>query len=266
MRVSIVTISYNQAKYLEQAILSVVKQGYPNIEYIVVDPGSTDESRDIIYEYRDRIDKIIFEPDEGPADGLNKGFSIATGEIFGFINADDFFLPGAIERIVDAFLSKKGKHVISGHSIIINKSGNMLRKFYSRKYNLKSAIYGASTLAQQSTFFLRKYFYKANGFNKNNHIAWDGELWIDMALNRAKFGLLNEFISAFRIYPQSISLNRDCRLNRLEYESRIFKKVCGRDRQRIDIVIRWMMKMFEYSSDPRIPLERFLRGPTLSLK
>jgi len=88
MRVSIVTISYNQARFLEQAIRSVINQDYPDIEYIVVDPGSTDGSRGIIEKYQNRIDKIIFDPDEGPADGLNKGFAHATGDIFGFINAD----------------------------------------------------------------------------------------------------------------------------------------------------------------------------------
>ena len=84
MKFSIVTISYNQAQFLEQAIRSVIEQDYPDVEYIVVDPGSTDGSREIIERYRDRIDRIIFEPDKGPADGLNKGFAQATGDVFGF--------------------------------------------------------------------------------------------------------------------------------------------------------------------------------------
>ncbi len=78
MKVSVVTISYNQAEFLEQCIRSVIEQDYDDIEYIVVDPGSTDGSRDIIEKYHDYIDHIIFEPDCGPADGLNKGFAHAT--------------------------------------------------------------------------------------------------------------------------------------------------------------------------------------------
>src|ERR1039458_1375445 len=94
-RVSIVTISFNQAEFIERTILSVLTQDYLDIEYIVVDPGSTDGSRDIIERYRSRISKIILRPDRGAADGLNNGFAEATGEIFGFLNSDDLLRPGA---------------------------------------------------------------------------------------------------------------------------------------------------------------------------
>ena len=94
MKISVVTISFNQAKYLRQCIDSVLNQNYQNIEYIIVDPGSTDGSRQIIESYGDRVIKI-FEKDAGPADGLNMGFSRATGDIFYFINSDDYVLPGA---------------------------------------------------------------------------------------------------------------------------------------------------------------------------
>ena len=85
MIISIVTLSYNQAEFLERAIRSVVEQDYADIEYIVVDPGSTDGSREIIERYRDRISTVILDPDDGPADGLNKGFAAATGDIFAYI-------------------------------------------------------------------------------------------------------------------------------------------------------------------------------------
>jgi glycosyltransferase involved in cell wall biosynthesis len=106
-KVSIVTISYNQCAFLERAIQSVLAQNYPEVEYIVVDPGSTDGSRDIIERYRSRISKLILEPDKGPVDGLNKGFSVATGEIYGYLNADDEFLPGAIDKAMRAFASHR---------------------------------------------------------------------------------------------------------------------------------------------------------------
>src|SRR5260370_8827288 len=85
-KVSIVTISFNQAPFLERAIRSVVEQDYPDVEYIVVDPGSTDGSRDIIERYRSRISKIILEPDTAPANGLNKGFAATRGQIFFYTN------------------------------------------------------------------------------------------------------------------------------------------------------------------------------------
>ena len=97
MKVTIVSISFNQAAFLEQAIRSVVDQDYGNIEYIIVDPGSTDGSHEIIERYRDRITKVIIEPDEGPADGLNKGFAHATGETP--LNAGFEVIPIIPERI-----------------------------------------------------------------------------------------------------------------------------------------------------------------------
>jgi len=111
-RVSIVTISFNQAQYLERAIRSVLEQDYPEIEYIVVDPGSTDGSRDVIEHYRSRISKVIFEPDTGPANGLNKGFAAASGEIFGCMNADDAYLPGAVTKAVAAFRAAPGADIV----------------------------------------------------------------------------------------------------------------------------------------------------------
>ena len=103
VKVSIVTISFNQADFLEEAILSVLGQDYPDIEYIIVDAGSTDGSLEIIERYRERLAAVIVGPDAGPADGLNKGFRLATGSICGYINADDAYLPGAISSAVKAF-------------------------------------------------------------------------------------------------------------------------------------------------------------------
>ena len=89
MKFSVVTVSFNQRQYLEEALTSVLEQDYPAIEYIVVDPGSTDGSRELIESFRDRLASIVFEADQGAADGLNKGFQRASGDIFGFLNSDD---------------------------------------------------------------------------------------------------------------------------------------------------------------------------------
>src|SRR5208282_97982 len=93
---SIVTISFNLAEFLERTIRSVVERNYSDIEFVVVDSGSTDGSHDIIERYRSHISRVIYEPDRGPVYGLNKGFASATGDIFAFLNFDDFLLPGAV--------------------------------------------------------------------------------------------------------------------------------------------------------------------------
>lgn len=265
MRISIVTISYNQARFLEQAICSVINQDYLDIEYIVVDPGSTDGSREIIEKYRDRIDKIIFEPDEGSADGLNKGFKHATGDVYGFLNADDYLLPGAIHAIVAAFKSNHQKDVLSGNAYIVDLNGKPIRKFYSRRFTPLRAVYGAATLAQQSTFFRSGCFKKAGGFNKTNQVAWDGELWIDMALNGAQFGRIGEFLGAFRIYPQSISLSEHSSTKYEEYKKAIFKKMRKKNYRVSDRILRFVLKFLEYFENPKLLIERLRHGRALKL-
>jgi glycosyltransferase involved in cell wall biosynthesis len=101
-RISIVTISLNQRAFLATAIESVLSQDYGNLEYIVVDPGSTDGSRRVIVGYADRIDHVVFERDGGAAEGLNNGFRHATGDLYGFLNADDVLLPGALKAVAEA--------------------------------------------------------------------------------------------------------------------------------------------------------------------
>lgn len=190
IRISIVTISYNQARYLEETICSVVEQDYPHVEYIVVDPGSTDGSRDIIDRYRDRIDKVIFEPDNGPADGLNKGFAQATGDIFGFLNSDDVLLSGALSQVANAFSRSSLVDVISGHGIVIDANGKEMRRTYSDHFYRIMAAYGACILVQQSTFFRSQMFNRVGGFNIDNRSNWDGELFVDMSLHQARFKVI----------------------------------------------------------------------------
>ncbi|MGK2925649.1 MAG: glycosyltransferase family 2 protein [Lysobacterales bacterium] len=264
MKFSIVTISFNQAQFLEQAIRSVIEQDYPDVEYIVVDPGSTDGSREIIERYRDRIDRIIFEPDNGPADGLNKGFAQATGDIFGFINSDDYLLPGALSTVSKAFSSRLKIDVLSGHALIVDANGIQKNRFYSRRFSLDRFIYGAATLAQQSTFFRSGAFINAGGFNVDNRIAWDGELWVDMALTGAMFGRIPAFLSAFRIHADAITggggHTTDAYFKAIE---RVFYKVKNRPKNRVDPVVRIMYKILEYALDPRIAMERLLQGPVI---
>lgn len=207
MKISIVTISYNQAPFLEQAICSVLDQSYPEIEYIVVDPGSEDGSRDIIEKYQDKIAHIILEPDDGPADGLNKGFELATGEIYGYLNADDFLLPGAVLKVVEYFQKHRRVDVLSGHIHNINRAGDILFNQYSRRFSLQRFVSDCDSVMQPATFFLAEVYKKTNGFNKKNSNCWDTELILDMANKGAKFRVINQYLASFRLYSDSISGN-----------------------------------------------------------
>ncbi len=234
-----------------------------DIEYIIVDPGSTDGSRDIINKYSDKISKIIFEPDKGPADGLNKGFAAAEGEIYSFINADDMLLPGTIRLVADQFASMPAVDVLSGHAWIIDENNRKLRRFYSRRFSLRKQAYGAGVLAQQSTFFRADAYNKTSGFNVENRIAWDGELWVDLLLNGANFLRLDKMLACFRVYSETISGSGRMQKEYDIYVDRIFQKIMGRKKNAIDEAVRIWMKLLEYAFDPRLFWERMTKGPTI---
>jgi glycosyltransferase involved in cell wall biosynthesis len=257
-RISIVTISFNQGRYLERAIRSVVEQDYPNIEYIVVDPGSTDESRNIIERYRSQISKVILEPDGGPADGLNKGFAAATGEVFGYINADDAYLPGTIRKIVPALQARPKVDVIYGHSYIVDGDGRVVRRSRSTPFDLHGYAYGRVLVMQQSTFFRREAFQKAGGFNEGNRITWDGELLVDMALSGSQFALIDEYWSIFAVYPGSITFT--VKRNQLykANHARIFRNITGREYDRTNRLRFCLARLEKWVRNPQVPFDRIM--------
>ena len=234
MKISIVTISYNQRQFLERAIRSVIEQNYDDIEYIIVDAGSTDGSREIIEKYRDDIAHIIFEPDDGPADGLNKGFAMASGDILGYINADDAYLPNIFQSVSLAFNQYKETDVIYGHGYIVNGKGTPVRHLRSDHFNLKRFAYGGVVVCQQSTFFRQKAYKLVKGFNKENNTSWDAELLVDMVLAGKKLQLINEYWSIFSLYEASISGSQRMKEISIKNRVRLFQKIMGRSPNRSD--------------------------------
>ncbi len=227
MKISIVTISFNQAEFLKKCIDSVLSQENVEVEYIVVDPGSTDGSREIINSYGDKIIRV-FEPDDGPADGLNKGFLRATGDIFGFINSDDYFLPGALACVRDYFGTFGLTKFISGSGFIERPDGGRIAIVPSRM-SLLSYLYGACTVFQQGTFFPAEAFQKVNGFNVNNIGFWDGELFADLMSVGYKHEVINGNLAVFRIYPESITGSRRLDASIQLDHKRLFREKIGRE-------------------------------------
>jgi glycosyltransferase involved in cell wall biosynthesis len=251
-KVSIVTISFNQAEFLERAIRSVVEQDYPDIEYIVVDPGSTDDSRDIIERYRSRIARVIYERDCGPADGLNKGFACATGDIFGYVNADDAYLPGAIREAVDALDNSKAD-VIYGDGYIVDENDRCIRRFLSTSFNFRRFVVDGVVILQPSTFFRANAFRDVGSFNVENRTCWDYELLFDFAARGKKFLHVARYWSVFRIYPSSITgSGRTLQQYYRDYE-RIVEPAVAR--------YRWMLPVAKAAAR----LEKHLVSPSTAL-
>ncbi len=237
MKVSIVTISFNQSRFLEDCIRSVIDQDYPDVEYIIVDAGSTDESSEIIARYKKQIAHVVIEPDKGPADGLNKGFALATGEIFGFVNADDLLLPGAVSRMVKEFRKHPKADVIYGNGRELDAAGALIQQVCSTPWNLRAIAYRTGLTVQPSTFFKASFFRKGSGFNLENKICWDTELLVDLALQGACFRQINEFIGAYRMYPGTVSSQVGWGASGAKFDAenlRLFEKIMGRPRIKAD--------------------------------
>ena len=131
-RISIVTPSYNQGKFLEETIRSVFLQGYPNLEYIIIDGGSTDNSIEIIKKYEPWLTYWVSEKDRGQSHAINKGFEHATGEIYGWLNSDDYFLPRALKAFAQASIKDKNSVAWAGSALEINKIGEKTGEFEPR--------------------------------------------------------------------------------------------------------------------------------------
>jgi len=259
-RISIVTISYNQAAFLRAAIDSVLDQKYPALQYIVVDAGSTDGSREIVESYRERIAVKIFEPDRGPGDGLNKGFSHANGEILGYLNADDILLPNALNTVARLFVENPDVDVFSGHCQIIDAAGNVLRESYSDRFRPDRVLHRAANVMQPSTFFRHGAYDKTGGFNVANRLDWDTELFVDMHARGARFAHCEALLSGYRIHATTVTAQRRNSLIVPKELRRLLEQKQGRPWAWYDHPIRWMYLLLKYLGNPRWIRERLFRG------
>jgi glycosyltransferase involved in cell wall biosynthesis len=260
MRISVVTISFNQAKFLKAAIDSIVGQGYHDLEYVVVDPGSSDGSRGVIKQYGDQISISILEPDTGPADGLNKGFACATGEIFGFVNADDGLLPHSLQFVADYFDKHPEVDVLLGCGWIVDEAGNILRPLVPSRFSLHHFAFRRFEFIQQAVFFRRTAFESAGGFNASNRISWDGELLVDMALAGARFGRTERELGVFRIYPSSISGSNNY-IQKLSVENvRLFEKTMQRGPRWYDPALGKFLLLTKWILDPWYAYWKLIRN------
>jgi glycosyltransferase involved in cell wall biosynthesis len=261
MKISIVTISYNQRTFLERALRSVCEQTYPHLEYILVDAGSTDGSRELIEDFRSRLAHVVLEPDRGPADGLNKGFARATGEILGFLNSDDALLPHSLDRVARFFDRHPHVDVMSGHARIIDGDDRILRNAYSERCTPRTFAYDAGVLIQPSTFFRARAFRSVGGFNIQNRCGWDAELFVDMMLEGARFEIVDEFLSCYRLHEESITSSMKLAPQLAELRLSLFRKVMRRDPTRLDRFMKLAYRVRKHVTNPRALYERLAKGP-----
>jgi glycosyltransferase involved in cell wall biosynthesis len=227
MKLGIVTISYNQAQYLEQAIESVQLKDSRSLSYVIVDPGSRDKSRDIISKHKHSFSHILLEPDKGPADGLNKGFlKLANVDILGYLNSDDVYAPGALDYVISFFAQNPHIDVLTGAIRIINHENCFrLRGRISDSFSLRNYAMSICTICQQATFFRRSAYEKVGKFNISNKTCWDGELMVDMAIAGCRFATTRRVLGFFRIYETSITGSQRMKHQYSKDQQRIRKKI-----------------------------------------
>jgi len=179
-RISVVTPSLNQGEFLEQTIRSVLLQHYPNLEYIIIDGGSTDGSLEIIDSYSKYLAYDICEPDRGYVHAINKGFEIATGEILCWLNSDDFYLPNTLRTIAEHLSANKGQVAIVGHVLKTYADGRpsqMIRGHYSDLYRLLKFWRGYE-MHQPSIFWRREVFESIGYLNEERDLIADFDYWV----------------------------------------------------------------------------------------
>jgi glycosyltransferase involved in cell wall biosynthesis len=178
-KISIVTPSFNQGQYIEETIRSVLLQGYPDFEYIVVDGGSADGSVEIIRRYERWLTRWVSEPDHGQSDAINKGMRLATGEIVNWINSDDCLLPGALKVVADTYSSQPGSLVV-GAGVDFDEASRKAVVVFPRRTSVQNIIRfweGWFDWLQPSIFFSRQKFLEVGGLAENLHFSMDIDLY-----------------------------------------------------------------------------------------
>ncbi len=201
--VSIVTPTYNMAKYLTETIESVLAQDYPNIEYIVVDGASTDGSLEILERYQGRL-RYFSEPDRGPADAAAKGFRQARGEIFAWLNADDTYLPGAVLQGVQYLEAHPETDVVYGEGWWIDESGAKIGRYPTVPFDPK--ILERECFICQPAAFIRAEAYRRCGLDPAITQAFDYDLWIRMAKAGIRFAAIPDYLANSRMHAGAKTL------------------------------------------------------------
>jgi glycosyltransferase involved in cell wall biosynthesis len=240
--VSILTPSYNQGRFLEETIQSVLSQDYPNLEYLIVDGGSTDGSVEVIQRFSDRLAWWVSERDDGQTDALNKGFAHARGEIFAWLNSDDTYLPGAVSAAVNCLQAHPEAALVYAEANLVDEVGRIIGRFPSRQTNLQSLLRGSVHIPQQTAFFRSSAWKQVAPLDPSFHFAMDYDLWVRLA----KLGPLvytRGNWANFRLHGSGKSVTMDDRC--YPEMIRVYQRECG---DRISLLsLRWFLRRTFYA-------------------
>jgi len=227
-RVSIVTPSYNQAQFIEEAIRSVLLQGYPDLEYIIIDGGSIDGSVDIICKYGPWLAYWVSEPDRGQADAINKGWQRATGQYVTWLNSDDFLLPLSLKQAVSALTNDDAFALVYGDVLVVDAYSKPYAEPYHRvrgqPFNLEDMILRWRNPVPQQGFLMRRSLLDQVGYlDEHFHFTMDFEYWVRIALTGGRGRYIPHVLAAFRSHRAAKSSS--IQLHRISDRYAIYQKV-----------------------------------------
>ncbi len=204
-RITIVTPSYHQARFLETAIRSVLAQEYPNLEYVIRDGGSVDGSVAIIRRYETQLSDWVSEPDGGPGQAINRGFAGASGHILGWLNADDAYLPGTLRAVAEYFMGQPEAALVYGEGWYIDEAGNQIEpcRFVRRRFDRRYLV-NRDPILQPAAFWRRSLWQQVGPLDESLRWVFDWE-WFIRAYQQATFHYLPRDLALYRIQPAALT-------------------------------------------------------------
>jgi len=209
--ISIVTPSFNQARYIESTIRSVLEQDYPAIEYIIVDGGSSDSSVEIIKRYAERLSWWVSEKDQGQTDALNKGFAQARGEILAWINSDDTYQPGVFSAATKYLAEHPDIGMVYADTNFIDEKGRVIGQFPAAQTDYRRLKQGYVHIPQQATFFRTDLWRKVGPLDPDFYFAMDYDLWVRLAKLAPFTYLPGQTWANFRLHTSGKTIAADDR-------------------------------------------------------
>lgn len=203
-KISIVTPSYNQAQFLEETIRSVLLQGYPNVEHIIIDGGSTDGSVEIIEKYKPWLAYWVSERDSGQTDALQKGFAVADGELVAWQNSDDLYASGVFDFVIRDYLSRRNCGVVYGNIAFIDPTSRVIRDFRFTPTDFSGILFEGMVIHNQGAFFSRRAFDRVGGILSNYRYAFDYDLFLRLA-QMCKLCHIHRTLGHYRIHENSFT-------------------------------------------------------------